>query len=391
MKLSVLHAAADDLMMRLAQEAIAAPAEMPGVLAQIVKAAAEAKGAAVPPFAAQAVAGIEVSETARRIAESLAGGGSTAVFLGNFAQHHREAGALHALALALAELTGARLGSLGETANGVGGYLAGAVPQAAEPRGMNAAQMLAEPRKAYLLLGLEAELDTGNPRAALAALKAAELVVALSPFEHRAVEYAHVLLPVSPFTETAGTYVSTEGRVQSFKGVVKPLGETRPAWKVLRVLGNLLGLPGFEQSSAEAVREEVLGAVSVADRLDNGLRNPRAVLHAAGAGLERIAEVPIYDADPIVRRAPSLQRTRDAAPPQARMNRARMEKLGVRDGDTVRVRQGGGEAVVTAAADEGVAANCVRLACARPETAGLGAPSDDMTIERVAAREKVAM
>src|SRR6185295_14951451 len=108
---------------------------------------------------------------------------------------------------------------------------AGAVPAA----GMNALQMLAQPRKAYLLLHAEMDLDTVDPRAALAAMQSAELVVAMSPFSH-ALEYAQVLLPVAPFTETAGSFVNAEGRVQSFQGVVRPLGETRPAWKVLRVL-----------------------------------------------------------------------------------------------------------------------------------------------------------
>ncbi len=126
-----------------------------------------------------------------------------------------------------------------------------------------------QPLKAYFLLHAEPELDCANPQQAMAALKGADLVVALTPFKTRALDYAHVILPVAPFTETSGTFINTEGRVQSFNAVVKPLGETRPAWKVLRVLGNLLGLPGFEQDSSEAVRAEVLGGKpsSVAERL----------------------------------------------------------------------------------------------------------------------------
>jgi NADH-quinone oxidoreductase subunit G len=152
----------------------------------------------------------------------------------------------------IAALCNARFGFLGEAANSVGGYLAQAVPGA---EGMNAAAMLASPRKAYLLLNVEAELDTQNGQQAIAAMQAADMVVALSAYKHQATEYADVLLPIAPFTETSGTFVNTEGRVQSFKGTVKPLGETRPAWKVLRVLGNLLKVAGFDQETSEAVRD----------------------------------------------------------------------------------------------------------------------------------------
>src|SRR6185436_10237383 len=178
------------------------------------------------------------------------------VFLGNLAQHHPDAARLHELGLAVAGLAGARFGFLGEAANSVGGYLAGCVPA---DGGVDAGAMLRDPRKAYVLLGVEPELDAHDARQAATAMKAAELVVALSPYQHGATDYAHVILPIAPYTETSGTFVSTDGTVQSFGGVVQPLGETRPAWKVLRVLGNLLGLAGFEHDSSEDVRREALG------------------------------------------------------------------------------------------------------------------------------------
>ena len=392
-ELCVLNPVADDLLMRVAHQAIVAPAAMPTMLAQVVRAAAEVKGVAVPAAVSQAIEKIDLSEDALRIARSLAAGTNAAVLLGNMAQHHPHAAQLHALGLALAEVTGARLGFLGEAANSVGGYIAGAVPFAGEPRGMNAGEMLATPRKAYLLLGVEAELDTHDPQRALAALKGAELAVALSPYEHRAVEYAHVLLPIAPFTETAGTFVNTEGTVQSFSGVVAPLGETRPAWKVLRVLGNLLGLAGFEHTSAEEVRREALPEGDIAAQLGNGQRNAKvgALAPAAAGALQRIGEVPIYSADAIVRRASSLRKTRDAMPPMARINRGLMEKLGVREGDTLRVRQGAGDALAIVALDDRLPVDCIRLAAARTETAQLGAMFGEVTAERVAAQQKVAV
>jgi NADH-quinone oxidoreductase subunit G len=252
--------------------------------------------------------------------------------------------------------------------------------------------MLAEPLKAYLLLGLEAELDTYDPVRALSALRQAELVVALSPYEHRAVEYAHVMLPIGPFTETAGTFINMEGRLQSFNGCVQPLGETRPAWKVLRVLANLLGLAGFEHDTAEAVRKEALGAVDVAAKLDNRIdTGALQALPPPHDGLQRIGEVPIYSTDPIVRRSGPLQKTRDAAPPVAWMSGAMYERLGLRPDDFLKVRQGEGEAVVAAAVDVGVPDGCIRLAAARPETAELGAMFGTVSAERVAAQQKVAV
>ncbi len=298
---------------------------------------------------------------------------------------------LRVLAQALGDLTGARVGFLGEAANSVGGYIAGATPFGS-PAGKNAGAMVADALKAYLLLGVEPELDMHDPVRALNALRQAELVVAMSPYEHRAVEYAHVMLPIGPFTETAGTFINMEGRVQSFNGCVQPLGETRPAWKVLRVLANLLGLAGFEQDTAQAVREEALGAGAISDKLDNRL-DVAALQSLPGApeGLQRIGEVPIYSADAIVRRSPPLQRTRDAAPPVAWMSGAMYERLGLRPDDFLRVRQGDGEAVVAVGVDVGVPDGCVRLAAARPETAELGAMFAVVTAERVPAQQKVAV
>jgi NADH-quinone oxidoreductase subunit G len=173
---------------------------------------------------------------------------------------------------------------------------------------------------------------------------------------------------------------------------VRPLGEARPAWKVLRVLCNLLGLPGFGHDSAEDVRREALGGKSMVAMLDNRLLDARIDAVAPPAsGIQRIAEVPIYAADAIVRRARSLQQTRDGAAPVARMNRALFEKLGLREGDCVRVRQGAGAALVAALIDDRLPESCVRLAAARPETAQLGALFGEIEVERVPVQQKVAV
>ncbi len=386
-QLNLIHAADDDLLMRVANKAIVAPALLPQTLAQVVQAVAELKNAPVPEAVRGAVTGVTVGDAAKRMAESLVSGEKVAVFLGNFAEQHPAAGAMHALAQALCEILGCPFGFLGASANSVGGHVAGCVPTG-KIAGKNARQMVESPLKAYLLLGVEPELDMHNPRQAIAAMKQAELVVALSPFQHGATEYAHVMLPIAPFTETAGTFVSTEGRVQTFNGVVKPLGETRPAWKVLRVLGNLLGLAGFEHDGADDAQREALQGKTEIFNKNNKLQLILSNLPVAADGIARIAEVPIYAADALARRAPSLQKTRDAQPPLAMMNRALADQLALRDGDFVRVAQDGGEITVPYAIDDKLPAGCVRLAAAQPETALLGDAAVALTIARVAQTQK---
>ncbi len=250
---------------------------------------------------------------------------------------------------------------------------------------MNAKAMLAQPRRAYLLLHAEPDFDCADPREATKAMAAADLVVALAAYRSFAADYADVLLPVVPFTETSGTYVNCEGRMQSFNAAVKPLGEARPAWKVLRVLGNLMSLPGFDHESTEAIRDEVCRPDAVAGRLANridGITLKLESIPPADGGLERIADVPIYFGDPIVRRAGSLQRTRDALPPRCWLGSALAERLGVKAGERVRVLQGEGTAIVEVGIDERLPAGCVRLAAAHRHTAGLGPMFGAISLER---------
>jgi NADH-quinone oxidoreductase subunit G len=358
--------------MAVANRAVVRPGELPAALGAVVKALAEENGAAVPA----AVAKLAVSDAARAIARSLASGKNVGIFLGNSAEQHPRASQLHAAAQEAARLAGGRFGFLGAAANSVGGYVAGCVPG---PKGLNAAAMLAEPRAAYLLVGVEPELDAYNPRQALAALHAAGFVVALGAYRGAAADYADALLPIAPFTETAGTFVSTEGRLQSFNPAVPPLGDARPGWKVLRVLGNLLGLSGFDYERSEQVRDEACRGGDVAARLSNAVEGIGLDLASGAAALERVADVPIYFADPIVRRAASLQETADAAAPRAFANGTVLGRLGVAAGSRVRVKQGEGEALVVIERDDRLADGVVRLAAGHPATAGLGGMFDPIS------------
>ena len=207
-------------------------------------------------------------------------------------------------------------------------------------------------------------------------------MIVLSAYKHRAMEYADVLLPIAPFTETSGTFVSTEGRVQSFKGAVKPLGEARPAWKVLRVLGNLLKVDGFGQDTSEAVRDEALKDVDVPARLNNAIGGVEAITSPAANGLQRVSDVPIYSTDAIVRRSAPLQATADAAMPQAWLRGDELKRLGVQAGAMVKVSQGQGSVNLVAAADDRLPRGVVRVAAGHAATAALGAMFGTISVER---------
>jgi NADH-quinone oxidoreductase subunit G len=375
-EVNVVHSAGDNLLMKVANKAIVAPAAMVGLLAQILKALATEKRTSVDA----AVQGVDVGSEAAAIARSLAAGKNVAVLLGNFAQQHPQAAQLHTLAQQIAQLAGGRFGFLGEAANSVGGHLANALSGA---QGLNAAAMLAAPRKAYLLLNTEVELDCADPQQALEAMYGADLVVAMSAYKHFAQDYADVLLPIAPFAETSGTYVSTEGRVQSFRGAVKPQGEARPAWKVLRVLGNMLNVDGFDYNDSESIRDEALGDVEVSEKLDNNLQGVALQLPAAIEGLQRVADVPIYFADAVVRRAASLQATHDAAVPRAAMHGEELQKLGLQPGDVAQFTQGAGSVRLQVVADDNLAHGVVRVAAGHTATAQLGAMFGTITVERI--------
>lgn len=388
-ELSVVNPVGDDLLTRVAQEQIVAPQAMVQALGQILKALAQGQDGKLPAEVARAIAPLEISGAARAIAESLARGDASAVLLGNLAQHHPRYGALHFLAQWIAELSGASFGVLGEAANSVGAYLAGAIPHrgalgTAAISGMNARDMFAAPRRAYLVLNLEPALDAYDARQADLALASAEFTVALTSFRSAALTRAHVWLPIAPFTETPGTFVNTEGRIQSFHAVVRPQGDARPAWKVLRVLGSLLGLPGFDYETIEEVRAEAIPPEGAAAYLDNRVEGfLLAELDQPREALQRIGEVRIYDADPIVRRARSLQRTRDAAPPVASMNGALMQRLGLKEGDRARIVQAGGSVELEVVRDDRLPQACVRVPAAHSLTRNLGGLLDTVSVERL--------
>ena len=299
---SVVNAAAQDWALPIAN-GLYAPASgwLQGLLDIAAAVAAEAgvtapgQGSATP--AAQAVA------------KSLLGGERKAILLGNAAAHHAQASSLLVVANWLAQHTGATVGYLSEAANTVGAPLAGALPDAG---GLHAAEMLAGALKGVLLLNTEPVHDSAAGERAASALAGADMVVTLSPFKAN-MAFSDVLLPIAPFTETPGTFVNAEGRIQSFHAVVKPLGDTRPAWKVLRVLANMLKLPGFEyESTADVLAEMHRAQGGVPQQVPPALlSNTSSAALAAPAPVAEPVVASIYQLDSIVRRAGALQQTAD--------------------------------------------------------------------------------
>lgn len=243
--------------------------------------------------------------------------------------------------------------------------------------------MLAGRKRGYLLFGIEPELDCGDPATAARAMRNAHFVVSFTAFRSKTMaQYAHVLLPIAPYAETSGTFVNLEGRWQSFDAAVPPLGDARPAWKILRVMGNLLGIEGFDYMSARELRSEVQ---EVAGDVLPGSGAWRSGSRAPwpGDALCRIGNVPMYAGDPIVRRATALQKTRDAAYGGVMLNARVAARLDLAAGSSARIRQGDAQIIAPVVVDARLPDGCAALPAGIPETAKLGPGIAPLRIEPV--------
>ncbi len=371
-----------DFNYKLAGSVVGAPAHMLRSLASVTSALATLKKSALPATFTSRFGNIKPEAPELAMAQALFQSERGSVLLGTFALSHPQAAALRALAQFIAELSGAKFGQLPE-ANATGAWVAGCVPHRGPAgkdatKGRHALDMLHKSLNAYLLFGIEPEFDCLDGAAA-SAMRAAEFVVMMttfkpSPYRTLAVEYADVWLPLAPFTETDGSFISVEGRWQPFTAAATSLGESRPGWKILRMLGNLMGLPGFEQNSIEEVRKEMnLPATPAASSIIFPPLHQDTAAPPANGQLMRIAEVPMYTVDAIVRRASSLQNTADNPPPAARLNTTQAGKLGLAPGQIVQVAMAQGVARLDLVLDERVPDGCVLVPAGYPETAMLGA------------------
>jgi NADH-quinone oxidoreductase subunit G len=303
---SAINSVAIDSTYTTANAYLLNPSRWSKALAEVAAAVAVSKGIDAPVAAS-------ATEAAKNIAASMLSGERKAILLGNAAAHHAQASSLLALANWIGQQTGASVGYLTEAGNTVGAQWAGAQPG---KNGLNAGQMLAGGLKAVILLNNEPEFDSAAGTKAKAALGQAQMVVSMNPFSAN-MDFCDVILPISPFTETSGSFVNAEGRLQSFHAVVKPLGETRPAWKVLRVLANMLDLPGFDFDASTDVLNKLTGQSTglvgiPVEKLSNLVSMANSVaIDISETNIQPVTAA-IYQIDGIVRRASSLQMTADA-------------------------------------------------------------------------------
>lgn len=389
-RVMAINAVDFDQNFELAARSIVPPSRMVNTLAGVAAALVEQDPAAGNALRGL-VSGTEITAEQRRIAEGLRSGDRKTVLLGVQAIAHPEFSVLRALAGEIATLTGARFGYLTEAANSVGAWLAGAVPhrgplgESIPEAGLDARAMVEQPRRAYCLFGLEPERDCWNGREVMRALEQADCVVAFSAYQNDTLmNCADVILPLGLYAETAGSFVNTEGRLQSFSGAVQPPGMARPGWKILRVLGNLFDLEGFDYESAEDVRAEIEEDIARAgDNHDNsGWQLPAQLPGPATGKLERVTFVPTNSLDPLVRHARALQSTFDVADGSAHMHPETARRLGLENDSRARLRNGTGSAELPIVLDEQLAADCVLIHATHPDVVELGGWYGEIDLQR---------
>ncbi len=368
----------------LASTIIVRPSAMTAELAGIARALLEETGNGHP--AAAMLEAISPDEAQRGIAACLMRGEQSAVLLGNLAVAHPAYAELQALAGVIAELSGARVGTLAEGANSCGAWQAGAVPHRgvnageASIGGRNTAAMFSEGLDACLLLNVEPEHDCLQASTALTALRQADLLIGLASFRNEWLDRnARVLLPIAQFAETSGSYINMEGRRQSFPGVVPPPGDARPAWKVLRVLGNLFGLDGFAYEDSTQVAAEVQD-ISAAQPAVPALKNLSPV---EGGNNELITQVPMYALDPLVRQASALQATGGGADGLLHIHPALAAELGIGAGEQASIRQGAEWLELPVCIDDRLADGCVLLHGGQALSARLPAAWGEIEVKKV--------
>ena len=358
----------------IADKIIVAPTAMVNALAGIAK----ALGGKLPNGMDKLLASVSPTAAQKKIAEQLKAGQKTTVLIGNLAESHPQFATIRALAATITELSPhGTLGHLAEAANSAGACLAGTLPhrtvagEVSETTGKHAYDMLNNGMKAYVLLGIEPELDSCAN--ALDNLQKADFVVSLTAYRTENIEsYADVMLPIALFAETSGAYVNCEGRWQHFTGAVAPAGEARPAWKILRVMGNLLDLDGFDYESSEDVRDELEQQIGD-KRVDNthAWQAPSDLNGFAVAGMQRITEMPIYAGDALVRRAKSLQATKDAQiATGVHINAQAASKIGLNG--QANVKQGEFSIVLPVVVDERVPDDCMLVYAGQKDNVSLG-------------------
>ncbi len=391
-KVFSIHSCKDNWLMPLAATQVLAPQHWVSALAELIVAVSNIKSLAIPA----ALQSVSPSVESLAMANELVSGTAPLILMGNMVSQAENATVLELLVQTLAGALEATFGHLTESGNTLGAYVAGALPGA---HGLNAAQMLSGGLKALVLMNTEPNLDAVDAAQALRTLQDTPLVVALATHRSEVSKYAHIVLPIAPFTETSGSLVNCEGRLQAFNATVKPLGQVRPAWKVLRVLGDLLGIQGFDYNSTEDIRLslELQTSEAIEPRLSNHLTLGAqtfgnlalislAELNTSFTTLVRVADVPIYRTDSIVRHAHSLQSTSGAGQPVIRLNQQTISALGLVSTTRATVQMKDyAPIVLPIEVDDSQAFGVAQISAALEQTERLGPMFGDLRIAAVSA------
>ncbi len=371
-----LNSVAYDFHFDLAERLIVPPQAMVQALARVTRAAFERAELSLPDDAVgQLLDQAEPDQASRQVAEALAAANKAAILLGDAALFHPQAGLLRELAGRLAEALECALCVLTGPANSQGAWLAGAVPG---DQGLNAKAMLVNPRAAYLLWDFEPDFDLHDPVLGLKALKQAQFTVAVTSVRSDCLEQVvDVLLPLAALPETDGSYVNLDGQRQPFRAAIRAPGQSRPGWKILRRLGELFELSGFDFTGLEQVAERINDA-------EPDVGEQSFELSDAGStedSLWRIGDVPMYAGDGLQRRSVPLQNTTHADAPVVRLHPDTASSLGLNDAERVRVTQGEASVDLPWRADARIAEGGVWLPSATEETRGLGPAVGPITVE----------
>jgi len=387
-KLMFLNSREFDFHFNVAESIIATPVQLVHDLAAIAKSVMDITESVVPDNISHVLANVSSSDAHLAIAEHLNTADNATVILGTQAMMMPSLADIRALAICIANATGASFGYLTEGANSAGGWLSGNVPHrdlagaASAKAGKTVTQMLDDGQKTFLLMGIEPELDVANPVHCMNALNKADCVISLSPYVNETLKAcSDILLPVAASLETSGTYINIEGHSQSFRGVSSSKGDSRPGWKVLRVLGNLLNLSGFEYISSEEIRDELMKKTGQVE-MDNLVDTQHEVsLPESISGLIRIGAVASYHEDAQVRRAASLLKTADGRDTQLRINPEMVKRLGLQDAEKIIVSQSESSCSLTFIADEGIPDDCIWLPVGTDSSAMLGTLFSSISVE----------
>ena len=373
---------------------VVAPNEIVASLILIAKSSYTLSKNKIPAGLSDLLKGKRANKDSKAFAESLSTAENAAVFVGSIAEQHPSYSTILALGLVIAQNTGAKFGFIGGVANTSGAWLAGLLPHRKEAGeivdqvGMTAAEMLNHPKKIYMLLDVELECDSDNPQQALAALNQAECVIAISPYANKkTLANADIILPSAAYSETSGTFVNIEGNWQSFKAASKAYENARPAWKILRVLGNQLDAKGFDYVSSKDVRDELKGLCDEAGNAGhkfeaNGIYATQDSV--SSKSLQRIGEVAEYGCDSLVRRAQALQDSKPAQH-QVQLNTKDIENLGLQDvlsnaDQQVQVKQGGVMVEMPMTANDMIPEGCALLMAGTKSSSLLGSAFGEIEV-----------